>query len=391
MRLILFIIASIFTGIAVGILGKSNKGFVIIDTGTTSIGMRLPLFVLLVLVTFLLLFLLLSLIKGVFGSKQRISGWFSRKKKQKAWDTFYNGLILLAEGNYKDAEKKLISSTTEDKSDAANYIAAAIAAHFAQNETAQKQHIANAGSSGKKARLATAFIDAMLNIHGKKYEQAIAKLKFYNEIKPNHPPVIRALYQCYKEVGDWDSISNLKNILIKNSILNKTELEEITVKADLISLDKAFLDGETSLKNCWQNLQRSSRSHPDAIKNYSELLCECGLPNEAEKLLRDAIPKEWDKKLIETYGTLKLAAPEKMLSQLESWLKKHPDNTTILLAAARQATSASIWGKAKSFYQAIINIKPTFTAYNELGKLFEQLDEQATAIDCFRKAIDMHN
>jgi len=98
------------------------------------------------------------------------------------------------------------------------------------------------------------------------------------------------------------------------------------------------------------------------------------------------LKKDWDKDLVKLYGSIPDVDHKKQLFIAETWLKTNKGDHDLLLILGRLSKLNQLWGKARSYFEASIAIKPSTEAYFELGQLFEQLNEVAMALDCYRKA-----
>jgi HemY protein len=58
-----------------------------------------------------------------------------------------------------------------------------------------------------------------------------------------------------------------------------------------------------------------------------------------------------------------------------------------LLSLGRLCKHNKLWGKARSYLNASIGIKPHSDAYKELGQLLEQLNEHSQAVECYHKGL----
>ena len=98
----------------------------------------------------------------------------------------------------------------------------------------------------------------------------------------------------------------------------------------------------------------------EAVAHYPEIIKEMKLAlQEAGRRLgkhvkrrareRDALKKQWDTGLVETYGLLDIAEPGKQLSAMERFLADHPDDPTLLLTLGRLSLRAQLWGKARGY------------------------------------------
>jgi len=107
----------------------------------------------------------------------------------------------------------------------------------------------------------------------------------------------------------------------------------------------------------------------------------------AEAVLRESIERAWDESTVLTYGELEMEEPFQVLERAESWLPAHPEDAALLLTCARLAARAELYGKARSYLETSIAIKPRLEAYQLLASLMEQLGERERALKALNDAL----
>ena len=73
------------------------------------------------------------------------------------------------------------------------------------------------------------------------------------------------------------------------------------------------------------------------------------------------------------------AEQRKALESAESWLKNHPEDGVLLMYLGELAYSKQLWGKAQSYFEASIAVKPTTQARLGLAKVFDEINAAALA------------
>ena len=63
----------------------------------------------------------------------------------------------------------------------------------------------------------------------------------------------------------------------------------------------------------------------------------------------------------------------------------------MLLAAGRACIRNELWGKARSYLESSLAIRPTPVAYHDLGQLMLQLDEKDAATLAFSRGLTLSN
>ena len=65
------------------------------------------------------------------------------------------------------------------------------------------------------------------------------------------------------------------------------------------------------------------------------------------------------------------------------------DLSAVLLAAARLCLRNELWGKARSYLETVISLRPTPEAYREYGALLTRLGESDAAAEAYRDGLGM--
>jgi HemY protein len=118
-------------------------------------------------------------------------------------------------------------------------------------------------------------------------------------------------------------------------------------------------------------------------------LMRVGLHEKAEKDLAAALKVEWRAPLVRLFGLVEGPNPSKQLKRAETWLAKHGEDADLLLAAARLCLRTELWGKARSYLETVISLRPTPEAFQEYGRLLTQLGETDAAADAYREGLGM--
>ncbi len=114
-----------------------------------------------------------------------------------------------------------------------------------------------------------------------------------------------------------------------------------------------------------------------------------GMHDKAEKDLAAEIKGEWRGPLVRLFGMVDGVDATKQLRGAENWLKTHGEDVDLLLTAARLCLKNELWGKARSYLETVIAIRPTPEAYQEYGRLLNQLGEGNAAADAYRAGLGM--
>ena len=136
-------------------------------------------------------------------------------------------------------------------------------------------------------------------------------------------------------------------------------------------------------------MPRNLRSELEVLEAYFTALIRLGKHEQAEKELAAALKKEWRSPLARLFGLVEGPDASKQLKRAEGWLSAHPEDPDLLLAAARLCLRNELWGKARSYLETVISLRPTPEAYQEYGQLLNRLGEGDAAADAFREGLGL--
>jgi HemY protein len=125
------------------------------------------------------------------------------------------------------------------------------------------------------------------------------------------------------------------------------------------------------------------------LEAYYNGLLRAGEHDRVEKELASALKSKWQGALVRLFGLAEGSDTTRQLKRAESWLKNHGDDPDLLLTAARLCLRNELWGKARSYLETVISLRPTPEAYQEYGSLLNQMGEADAAADAYRDGLGM--
>lgn len=391
MRLVIFVLAIVFVAMLATLYTIENPGYVLLARAPWSIEMSLALFIPLALFTFLLLYLLIYIFVRIWRIPKDVSRWRFRKQTHIARTGLFDGLINAAEGNWAEAEAKLLASMRNSDSPLLNYLGSACASQGKGNIEKRDEYLALAHKSAPQHYLAIGMVQAFLQTQAHQYEQALATLTELRTLAPRHKPVLKLLALVYRELRDWAGLANLYPDLHKHEALSRNELDALELRTHrellMLTLPSGSLD---VLRRAWNAVPKALHRHPSLIAIYTRQLIQQDEMKEAEKLLRVAIEDQWDDSLVELYGRVRGSQPSEQLDVAESWLSGHGGNPVLLLTLARLAFFNEIEGKARNYVEKAIAVRGSADAYEFYGGLLEKLDQTDEALAAYRKGLSAY-
>jgi len=360
-----------------------DPGYVAINFRGYLIEMSVP--VLLALAIFLVISI--WLIRRLVQAPKRLGEAAGRYRSSRAGLKLTRGMIEVAEGNFARGEKLLARAASTSDAPLFNYLQAARAAHLQGKDERRDEWLKLAYEHTPEAANAVLLTQAELQLDREQYEQALATLRRIEENSKDHSYALALLGRLYFRLKDWVHLAEILPRLQKQGRVNQEMLDKWAIRVHTENFENAA-DGEAVIAE-WKNVTKRLRAETALLDAYYMGLMRVGLHGKAEKDLTIALKAEWRVPLVRLFGLVEGADPSKQLKRAEGWLAKHDDDVDLLLAAARLCLRNELWGKARSYLETVIALRPTPEAYHEYGRLLTQLGETDAAADAYRQGLGM--
>ena len=378
----IIIVALILSAVGAHFL-LADPGYVAIQFRGHLFEMSVPVFVMLVAA----LFLAVWFVRRLIQAPRRLGEAAGRYRAGRAGARLTRGMIEVAEGNFARGEKLLARAASKSDAPLFNYLQAARAAHLQGQDQRRDEWLKLAYENTPEAANAVLLTQAELQLDRQQYEQALATLRQLEENSKDHSYALALLGRLYYRLQDWEHLATILPRLRKQDRVDQETVDKWTIRVHRENFDKAA-DGDAVIQE-WKGVARHLRSNVTLLDAYYMNLIRTGLADKVEKELAAAIKSEWRGELVRLYGMVEGPDVSKQLKRAEGWLAKHGEDPDLLLAAARLCLRNELWGKARSYLETVISIRPTPEAYQEYGRLLNQLGETDAAADAFRDGLGM--
>ena len=361
----------------------ADPGYVVINFRGYVIEMSVPVLAGLAVA----LVLAVWLIRKLIVAPRRLGEAAGRYRSARAGKKLTQGMIAVAEGNLARGEKMVGRAASTSDSPLFNYLQAARAAHLQGQDNRRDEWLRLAYKETPEAANAVLLTQAEFQLDRGQSEQALATLRRLEEDSKNHAHALALMGRLYFKLEDWASLADLLPRLRKNTQVKPETLDKWTIRVHQQALDTAA-DVEV-LDQAWKAVARKLRSDLTLLTAYYEGLVRLGLHDRAEKELAAALRSEWRGPLVRLFGLVEATDTTKQLKRAEGWLKNHSEDPDLLLAAARLCLRNELWGKARSYLETVITMRPTPEAYQEYGNLLTQMGEADAAADAYKDGLGM--
>lgn len=360
-----------------------DPGYVAIDFRGYLIEMSVPVLVGLVTV----LVIGIWLIRRLIQAPRRLGEAAGRYRAGRAGSKLTRGMIEVAEGNFARGEKLLARAATTTDTPLFNYLQAARAAHLQGKDERRDEWLKLAYEHTPEAANAVLLTQAELQLDREQYEQALATLRRLEENSRDHSYALALMGRLYFRLQDWAQLAEILPRVQKQGRVKQETLDEWTIRVHRENFSHAA-DGEAIIAE-WKKVPKRLRNNVDVLDAYYMSLMRVGLHEKAEKDLASALKSEWRAPLVRLFGLVEGPDPSKQLKRAEGWLANHGEDVDLLLASARLCLRTGLWGKARSYLETVISLRPTPEAYQEYGRLMTQLGETDAAAEAYRAGLGM--
>lgn len=383
MKFGIIVVAALFMSALAAHFLLSDPGYVVINFRDYLIEMSVPVLVLLIAALFFSIWAL----RKIIIAPRRIGEAAGRYRSARSGQKMTRGMIAVAEGNLARGEKMLGRSAGSSDSPLFNYLQAARAAHLQGKDERRDEWLRLAYTETPEAANAVLLTQAEFQLDRGHNEQALATLRQLDENSKDHGHALALLGRLYYELEDWAALRELLPRLKKHAQVKPESLRIWTIRVHRESLDLA-VDGD-AIETAWKGVSKVHKADMSLLEAYFNGLMRVDMHAKAEKQLGAALRSEWRGPLVRLFGLVQGMDTSKQLQRAEGWLANHGEDPDLLLTAARLCLRNELWGKARSYLETVISLRPTPEAYQEYGSLLNQMGDADAAASAYRDGLGM--
>jgi HemY protein len=310
------------------------------------------------------------------------------RRQQKARTSLARGVLELSEGEWEAAEKTLTRYVRDAEHPAAHYLVAARAAELQGSVQRRDEWLTRALESATDRRAPALIMQAEIHLKHKQLQAALATLEQLDARGEMNARGILLLARVHRQTGAWQRLLELEPRLRSARGIGPTIADDTVVQ---IYLDRLKAAGDAAdigqLESALKDIPKSVAQRPDIVVARARAAMACDEHESAEAVLRDGLERTWDESAVLTYGELEPDDPFRILERAESWLPEHEHDAALLLTCARLAARAELYGKARTYLETSIAIRPRLEAYQLLASLMDQLGERERAVKALNDAL----
>ncbi|MDR2678299.1 MAG: heme biosynthesis protein HemY [Zoogloeaceae bacterium] len=402
MRALIWFLGLCFFAVAAALLAHYNNGAVVVILPFWQVKVSFTLNFLL-LALFLIFLFGYGLVRSIAFSlalPARARAWRKTRRQKQGDDALGEALRFLFEGRYGHALRVAESAWQAGRAPDVAALVAARAAQRLRKPEEVKLWLERAESVLPRM-VASDMIAAETALEQGDFQSALARLE---RLHGRHIAALRLELRARQQLGDAEGMLKLLRQLEKRGGMQAEPAAAIRRKAHEMALAQRREDA-ASLLAYYDALRRNERS-PRLTLAVCRHLARLGEEARAARLIEAALAEgEWSSDLAALYGELgtadstaevedALAASRALTARIaaaDGWLVRHPEDSRLLLTLGRLCERQKLWGKAQSYLEASLALRPSRETYLTLARLMDTLGDAARANQLFRQAAECDN
>ncbi len=296
------------------------------------------------------------------------------------------GYIAIAEGRLDQGERLLTRGARRSGAPLMNYLAAARLAHQRNDPDRRDGWLRMAYEQEPAATDAVLLAQAEMQMDDQAFDQALATLERIREHNPKHAQALKLLAALYWRRQDWRALLDLMPALRAMPPLPPAKLNHWASDAFEALLGDPALDA-AGLARLWDEVPKILREEPRLVLARARARVRLGAVADAEVEIREALREHWNAGLIRLYGELPVPDTARHLKQAEAFLRERPEDADLLLTVGRLSFRNQLWGKARSYLETSLSIRPAAETCAALGQLLERIGDREAAGRAYQRGL----
>lgn len=383
MRSLLWLIVLFIVAVVIVLTGTHYNGNVFIVVEQTQIRINLHLFVGLVILLVVLLYVLLRIVMGLVHLPGQWTRWRVNHQRHQVETALNHAGLAFFEGRFQFAEREAERVLGNKQGHNSRALALMIAAHSADqiDELAKRDRYLNEiAQLPEKQQLSRYLLLARSALAKHDHVGAKNALEAASKISPNLTQVAKLRLRYEWENGNPQGVLQQVDKLSRADALSESELQSYRHWAYQQLLTRAHDPSE--LKMSLKAIPADEREGDlcvDIVKKYLQL----GMYAQALKYVKKYYPVSFNPDLLPLFSEANqyssVKDQQKSIEIAEKWLQQRPQDPALQMLLGQLSYDQQLWGKAKSYLEASLQISNNNVARLLLAKVLEHSGQTAAA------------
>jgi HemY protein len=394
MKALFWLLTLAALAIGAAMLGRLSDGYVLWVMPPWRAEVSFNLFVLLQLLALVVAYLLLRLVFNTLRLPKVVTAFRERRARQRNERIATEALRSFWEGRYghavKSAETVVAAKVSPGETASAARGLATLTGLKAAHALREPERIAAWQARAETLdaagwRTARLMAELRIALDARDFATARAALDALGPKERRQISVQRLALRLAQGQEDWPELLRLTRQLEKHKVLQPEQVQPLRLHACHGMLD-AVQDDPAQVQRLWRDLPAADRLDARLAQRAAWVLATSGNCAACAQLVEDYLDERWESALLEAYAQCQGGDVLGRIAHCEKWLHEQPQDAVLLLALGRLCMQQQLWGKAQSFLEASLAVKPNCAAHIELARLFDRLERIDAANHHYRAA-----
>ncbi len=414
MRAALWFLALFGIAVAIALFAGNNQGTVTLFWPPWRVDLSLNLVLLLLVATFVLLYVALGALSALFDMPRQALRWRTQQKERTMHADVLDAISHLLAGRFIRARKSAEAALDQERALAAggqapsngtqlrtiSHLLAAESAQSLQDKAARDEHLQLALQQGaareaQEAREGALMRAARWSLDDHDPEAAMAWLKDLPQGAGRRTLALRTRLKAARLAGRTAEALETSRLLAKHRAFSAPAAESI-VRGLAIDLLNGAHDAQ-QLQRTWLSLEPAERNMPELVIHAAQRLISLG---GSPEIAREWLSPVWDRqhqlgeslkvKLVHALETGLDSIDAEWLARIEGAQRANPRDATLQYLAGVACMKRQLWGKAQQLMgQAAMGLQDKGlhrNAWRAVAQLAEQRGDAETAAQAWKRA-----
>lgn len=386
MRGLLWVVGAFSAAVALS-LALQDDGYVLITLPPWRIEVSLLFAVLVLAGGFVAGYFLVRLASHALSLPAHVRAFRERQRETRARQALVNALQSLLEGRYARVDKLAGEAWENGISPALACLTAARAAQRRRDFKRRDEWLLRAREADPEWRNARLSVEADLLADERRFGEAKALIEELHAGGLRHLSSQQLLLRCEQGMGNWEEVVRLAQQLAKRGALTPEAMAGIVTGARIAEIARLSRD-PAQLGQYWGRLPREQRVQARIATAAARAFMQLGDCGSAHRLIEEALMEGWEEELVRLYGECSAPDTLQRIEHCERWLQAHGRDPMLLQVLGRLCAERELWGKAQSYLESSLSIRPMRQTHIALGRLFDATGRADQANGHFRASAD---
>lgn len=389
MRALIWLIGIFALAVGVAMIAGVNDGYVLVVLSPWRAQISLNLFIVLLVASVLLVHLLLRVLTRTLALPARVARWRDRRRREKADKALHGAISALFEGRFAQSLKSASTAYAAAEGSSMAALIAARAAHGLQDETRYREWLDHAAEAGKDSEAARLMTEAELAIESRQFDEAGARLGQLRAAGHKHIAMLRLESRVALERGRWDELLHILRQLRKHRALTAEQAAPGLRRAHIERMKELAAD-PAAVAEYWRAIPAEELEDRGVVEGVLPVMARAGCAALARAQTERLLDERWDSALARLYAYCAESVEDARacLQKGEAWLEGQPRDAGLLFALGQLCRRTELWGKAQSYLEASLGLRPEVETHLALAHLFDTLERREDAQRHYRAAAE---